>query len=259
MKSSSFLLIVALPSLVACLSLSQAGCGGGDAFTVSKDVDASLADAPFMDAHGDVDSSNDGGIQDVISNEDGSAADASVADVISSGDGSAVEASTDGTTTEPEKCDGVDNDGDGETDEDGALGCKNIYYDGDGDGYGDPKSSSWLRCSCGDPGDHESLNRTDCWDHNDEAYPSSGHWDGQDRGDGSFDYNCDGQQTKRYPHRVTCKLDVSSSLCKATAGWVEKEIPECGESGKWATKCVLSGAKCVPDPSSITDRTQLCR
>ncbi len=46
-----------------------------------------------------------------------------------------------------ERCDGVDNDCDGSTDEDEAIDAVTWYADGDGDGYGDAGSST-LACSC---------------------------------------------------------------------------------------------------------------
>jgi hypothetical protein len=66
-----------------------------------------------------------------------------------------------------ERCDGVDNDCDGLTDEIGAEGGTNWYADEDGDGYGDP-NNFWIACEM--PEDHVD-NDSDlddacaaCWD-----------------------------------------------------------------------------------------------
>jgi len=43
-----------------------------------------------------------------------------------------------------EKCNGLDDNGDGRTDEEGALGCESFYADLDGDGFGTEKDSACL-------------------------------------------------------------------------------------------------------------------
>ncbi|MBM4345976.1 MAG: putative metal-binding motif-containing protein, partial [Deltaproteobacteria bacterium] len=60
-----------------------------------------------------------------------------------------------------ETCDSKDNNCNGQTDEAGATGCKNYYFDGDMDGYGTP--SSYL-CLCAPGGKFNSTNTTDCDD-----------------------------------------------------------------------------------------------
>ena len=59
-----------------------------------------------------------------------------------------------------EVCDGDDNDCDGETDEEGAIGCKVYFPDADGDGAGIGKG----KCLCKSPGPGHALAGGDCND-----------------------------------------------------------------------------------------------
>lgn len=53
------------------------------------------------------------------------------------------------------------------------------------------------------------------------------------RGDGSFDYNCDGVEEKQYTQLVTL-TPVSDTQCVVTgSGWYS-QIPNCGTAGCFA-------------------------
>ncbi len=65
-----------------------------------------------------------------------------------------------------ERCDGLDNDCDGTSDEFPALGSSVWYTDSDGDGFGD--TSGFFGC---DPGSGYVSNNTDCDDSSDQAFP----------------------------------------------------------------------------------------
>lgn len=69
-----------------------------------------------------------------------------------------------------ERCVGVDNDCDGETDE-SALGAVRVYVDGDGDGFGDA-TQEMLAC-LGDVPTGYSVQPGDCDDAEDTAYPGA--------------------------------------------------------------------------------------
>jgi len=73
----------------------------------------------------------------------------------------------------PEVCDGIDNDCDGQTDDDdpgldGSTGSE-FFADLDGDGFGDPASSTW---ACEQPDDH-AVSDTDCDDGDSGVNPAA--------------------------------------------------------------------------------------
>ena len=108
-----------------------------------------------------------------------------------------------------EICDGIDNDCDGAVDAaDDAIEDATVWYlDHDGDGYGDA-SEPEASCAAAPPRGY-TADSTDCYDANDEADPGASEggdaayagvpyqnfWT-TDRGDGSFDYDCDGEESR---------------------------------------------------------------
>jgi len=95
----------------------------------------------------------------------------------------------------PEACNGVDDDCDGAID-DGTM-VIDWYVDSDGDGFGHRATSM---SSCERPAGFVA-NADDCYDANANAhpYPRGGSPDfGTDRGDRSFDYDCDGVETQQF-------------------------------------------------------------
>jgi len=82
-----------------------------------------------------------------------------------------------------ERCDGIDNDCDGDTDEDDALEAAAWYADADGDGWGDAKAAD---VDCYQPKGHVS-DGTDCDDGDATQYPGA-----DERCDGEDD-DCDGE------------------------------------------------------------------
>jgi hypothetical protein len=84
------------------------------------------------------------------------------------------------TSVSEEVCDGVDNDGDGEVDEEGGA---EVWRDADGDGYGDPNLSSTV---CEPDPDDWVDNSDDCDDTNPGIHPDV--YDGCD----GVDSDCDG-------------------------------------------------------------------
>jgi hypothetical protein len=130
------------------------------------------------------------------------------------------------------------------------VDCVDWYLDEDGDGYGSSTSS----CECGPVGDYDADNSDDCYDNNANAHPSQGSWFSSDRGDGSFDYNCDGTNQRRYTALYECSVDVLGLSCDDNDGWDASSTPSCGSSDTWqydgcTTLCVL--------PNSYS-RTQTC-
>jgi hypothetical protein len=70
-----------------------------------------------------------------------------------------------------ETCDGTDDDCDGLTDEEGAIGCKWYYEDHDGDEYG---AGDTGRCLCAPTGFFTTLSGNDCDDANILIHPGAG-------------------------------------------------------------------------------------
>ncbi|MGM0556182.1 MAG: MopE-related protein [Myxococcota bacterium] len=86
--------------------------------------------------------------------------------------------------TQTETCDGLDNDCDGETDEDGADGATAYYVDADGDNYGDENATA--RYACSKPAGYVTDN-SDCNDGRSTQNPGT-----PELCSTSFDDNCDG-------------------------------------------------------------------
>ena len=177
---------------------------------------------------------------------------------------------------ETEVCaDGVDNNCDGQTNEENALGCSYFYYDGDGDTYG---VTGARECWCEDgvyP--YTGLDTKDCYDSNADAFPGQTEYFPASRGDGKYDYNCDGAESKELTGTTTgCDWDFEPFSCSIdSAGWIGSE-PACGRSGTYSADCsgsydawcmaicLITGSysscsscwSCDPDTDSLT---QACR
>jgi hypothetical protein len=155
-----------------------------------------------------------------------------------------------------EKCDSIDNDCDDEIDEAYADGCDVYYFDGDGDGYG--TSSSQCLCDPEASTGYDATVAGDCYDYNIEARPGQTTYFTLDRGDGSFDYNCNGSIQKYYSTNGSCGWE--GVTCDITVGWASGN-PGCGNSGQYLTSddhCSgYWGGSCYVE-SDTPSRTQSC-
>jgi hypothetical protein len=148
-----------------------------------------------------------------------------------------------------ESCNGVDDDCNGTVDDEGASGCAAYYIDSDGDGYG--SSSAKGACYCDPTGSYTVTNNDDCYDSSGSANPGQTGYFSTDRGDGSYDYDCDSVESKELSAKASCDL-----LCLVgfSAGW-DGSAPACGVTGQWASTCdILSVCDLVTTPV-----TQACR
>ncbi len=147
-----------------------------------------------------------------------------------------------------ESCNGIDDDCNGTPDTEDATGCTDFYYDYDGDGYGSATAAP--KCLCQEDGYYRSGYDNDCYDYNSSASPAATSYSSSQRGDGSWDWNCDGTQTKYYTSVGTCSGAVW--VCSWSAGW-SGTVPSCGASASWIDGC--DGFLCE---DSTTTQTQPC-
>jgi hypothetical protein len=151
-----------------------------------------------------------------------------------------------------ESCNSKDDDCDSLVDEENSTGCDRYYADDDKDSYGDPGDS---KCLCAAKAPYTASNASDCYDGNSAAKPGSVSWYGTHRGDGSYDYNCDGTQQKQYTTTFTCSGAVW--ICTSHRdGWTSG-VPSCGITATWARDCSGTFTSC--NPTSTISLQQTCR
>ncbi len=130
----------------------------------------------------------------------------------------------------PETCEPGDENCNGQKEEIGAAGCTNYFQDQDGDGYGVDAS----QCGCGMTAPFTALLGGDCLDNNIDVHPGVNGWFTVDRGDGSFDWDCDGTITQLYSIYGACG---SYFDCDTDVGWYGGAAPACGQSGTFVYDC----------------------
>jgi len=164
-----------------------------------------------------------------------------------------------------ENCDGLDNDCDSATDEDGATGCTGYYMDSDRDGYGDV---SKYRCMCLPIlGTYDTTNASDCCDIDANAFPGANpttYYSTPTQcatAGRAYDYDCSGANEKQYT--VTgggCDGWAVGTGCGLNVGWSGSAIPDCGVTGEYVYDgCGYAcfGWVCCDDPDK-TNRVQTC-
>lgn len=131
----------------------------------------------------------------------------------------------------------VDNDCDGEWNKQNATGCTNFYTDADGDTYGAKGGSAQCWCAPGHA-PYTGTNNTDCLDSNNQVHPGQTAFFAFERGDGKYDYNCDGSSEKQWTGTTTgCIASFSNLSCDVgSSGWQGSE-KACGTSGNYLDSC----------------------
>ena len=169
--------------------------------------------------------------------------------------GSGVECTNEMPVNIPEICNGQDDDCDGVVDPIGSGGCIPYFKDADNDGYGDAATPS--KCYCQATGVFKVLTATDCYDSNISAHPGQLNYYTVHRGDGSFDYDCSGSETKLWTE-LSGGCAIFGDLCSGIPGW-DGSVPFCGFSKTWLYDCAWNLPffwECAFDAET---RVQKCR
>ena len=108
-----------------------------------------------------------------------------------------------------------------------------------------PDDSTW---ACKAPAGYVS-NSDDCYDRNSDAHPGQYDWFSSDRGDGSYDYDCDGQQHMADVNIAWCKVYIDHG--EGGYGWKDNAA-HCGQLGDYTV--VNSGCGGGAAAASSTSR-----
>lgn len=146
----------------------------------------------------------------------------------------------------PEVCDGIDNDCDDLT----PIDLGTVCFDDDGDGF----------CESPPCANAKGVD-VDCYDANPNVFVGQAEYFDAERGDGSFDYDCDDEATPQWSGITAgCFSNFAPFECYegGDGDWLGAE-PACGEQGERHTECVgfydeLCVFFCVyGDPSACTE------
>jgi N-acetylmuramoyl-L-alanine amidase len=155
-----------------------------------------------------------------------------------------------------ESCNGIDDDCNGATDEEGATGCSPLYYDADGDGWGVAGKS---KCLCHEQGKYRAPNEGDCDD--DDPARNGG---AEDVCNGKDD-DCDGQTDEEGACAVrigidpaggagsgacgcACEDDLNLSIALALKDVLDADTLNASGGGSW--KVTLSRGSTSENPSA---------
>ena len=92
-------------------------------------------------------------------------------------------------------------------------------------------------CLCSATGNYDVTNSDDCYDGNANAKPGQSSYFSSNRGDGSYDYNCDGSQSKRFTGSGGCYDRNAAQLTiydcdKSSTGWTGS-VAACGATADY--------------------------
>ncbi|MCC6624365.1 MAG: putative metal-binding motif-containing protein [Deltaproteobacteria bacterium] len=173
----------------------------------------------------------------------------------------------DEATTYPgakERCDGVDNDCDGPSDEgQDNTDCTVYYRDADNDGHGSLTSL----CLCAPEGQFDVTNQDDCCDADPRVHPKQESFfptPADPLCQRPWDFNCDAVAERQVTNLGSCACTdpngAACNACRTTTGWAPGTfpIPECGQGGTFLQKCNLA-ATLVCLPETRHDVKQGCR
>jgi hypothetical protein len=147
-----------------------------------------------------------------------------------------------------ETCAAGDENCNGQVNEAGALGCTVFHRDEDQDGFGVAQN----QCLCTPTFPYVAAEDGDCYDESNLAFPGQTAWFTVQRGDGSFDYDCDGASTRKDLNLGKCG---GWPGCSTTKGWTGGSAPNCGVQRNWIYDCDSEIFGCDSDTES---RIQAC-
>jgi hypothetical protein len=132
--------------------------------------------------------------------------------------------------------------------EPGCTDPKPWYRDNDGDGHG----SGIVLMACTPPAGYVATN-DDCDEDDARAFPGQTQYFDTPRPSGSYDFNCDKFQEKRWaaPQDSSCKVVGGNCINNANV-WFGP-VPECGVGQDWIASC---SDACAP---TFESRKQACR
>ncbi len=147
-----------------------------------------------------------------------------------------------------ETCAPADENCNGQVNEAGALGCVSFFEDVDGDGWGVGSA----QCVCTDDPVFNATQTGDCYDLNPDAKPGQAAWFTVNRGDGSFDYDCDNTSLMKWTKGGG---DCGSwPGCSNKEGW-DNNIPNCGQIASYVYDCDTKAFGCDKETEN---RVQEC-
>ncbi len=150
-------------------------------------------------------------------------------------------------------CDGAPDASDCAPDDPAVGGCTTYYLDADGDGYG---SSASCRCA---PGAGYVKQGGDCYElapRGKLVHPGQSAYFEDERGDGSYDYNCDGKETRKYGEYACDAKPYPTATCTTQEGFTFNAA--CGVLAQFVYACFFQfgPASCE---LGIQLKTQACR
>jgi hypothetical protein len=150
-------------------------------------------------------------------------------------------------------CDGVPDASDCAPDDPAVGGCTTYYLDADGDGYG---SSASCRCK---PGGGYVGKGGDCYEvapRGKLVHPGQTAFFEDGRGDGSYDYDCDGKETKEHGKYACEAKPWPAAGCLTVPGF--KFNAACGVLAEFVYACFFNPGP-VSCEAGIQLKTQACR
>ena len=121
---------------------------------------------------------------------------------------------------------------------------RDCYSDSDGDGWGAGSAQAYSLNSCSSPYVNSS---TDCLPSNANVHPGVTAYSSTDRGDGSYDWNCNGTEDKRWTSVASassCTSNRSQMDSTADLWFSGTSAPACGSNGTYAGLCYHYSGSC---------------